>query len=74
MAKKWIFRSTPPISARALAEVDLSMSGSWLSGTNTPLPQPTLVHIILHDRQPAGVAVLVRSRSKIRFEVCRCFA
>ena len=24
-----------------------------------PLPQPTLVHIILHDRQPTSVAVLV---------------
>ena len=31
-------------------------------------------HVVLHYRHPAGKAVLVRSRSKIRSKVCRCLA
>ena len=43
-----------------LAEVDLRMSRIMAQRhEHLPLPQPTLVHIVLHDRQPAGVAVLV---------------
>jgi len=37
------------------------------------MPQTTRQHVVLNDGDPARVAVLVASRSKIRFEVCRCF-
>jgi hypothetical protein len=30
-------------------------------------------HVSLRHRVAAGVAMLIRSRSKIRFAVCRCF-
>ena len=43
-----------------LAKVDLRMSRIMAQRhEHLALPQPTLVHIVLHDRQPAGVAVLV---------------
>ena len=43
-----------------LAKVDLRMPRIMAQRhEHLALPQPALVHIVLHDRQPAGVAVLV---------------
>jgi len=49
----------PADLSQRLAEVDLRMSRIMAQRyKHLALPQPALVHIILHDGQPAGVAVL----------------
>ena len=50
----------PADDADRLAEIDLGMA-RWMPQRHKhlALPQPALVHIVLHDRQPTGVAVLV---------------
>jgi hypothetical protein len=60
MAKKWIFRSTPPITANASPKSTCACPGSCRSGhEHLALPLPALVHVVLYDRDPAGISLLV---------------
>ena len=59
------FPFNPADLRQRLAKVDLRMPRIMAKRhKHLPLPQPALVYAILHDRQPAGEAVLVPRRSR----------
>ena len=65
IAKNWTFHSTPPITARASPKSACAGPGSSGSGTNTCRSRCSMKQrIVLHDRQPAAVAVIVTQTLK----------
>jgi hypothetical protein len=75
-AKKWILHSAPPMMPMMpiASKVGLGMPRRMNQRHEHLLsPLPPAGHVILHDRDAAGEAVLIPQRSNIRFEVCCCF-